>query len=227
MPMVQADADLIVAAGDIGVQLQGLQWLRQANIPVVYVAGNHEFYKGEYHATLLALRRAAAGGRVEFLERDCFIYREIRFLGCTLWTGLADDNDDNLEGLRDRVNDFKHIRCGKGGLLLHDYMGWHQMALDWLREELAKPYHGKTVVVTHHAPLLDSWKGLPTSKKRPAYCNDLTDLLKQHKIALWFHGHTHFANDYMAYGTRVLCNPRGYYGYKLVSAFNPGKIVEI
>lgn len=223
MSMIHTDADIIVAAGDIGLQTQGLRWLCQADKPVVYVAGNHEFYRGEYHATLLSLRRLAAGGPVEFLERDCFIYQDVRFLGCTLWTALEGD----LEMLRDRVNDFRHIRCGKGQLLLNDYIGWHQASLAWLQEELVKPYHGQTVVVTHHAPLLNSWKGSPISPKRPAYCNDLLVLIQSHDIAAWFHGHTHFASDYVIAGTRVLCNPRGYHGLMEVAAFDPGRLVEI
>ncbi|TAN49534.1 MAG: metallophosphoesterase [Methylococcaceae bacterium] len=227
IPLVNAAADLIVAAGDIGIQLQGLQWLGQADKPVVYVAGNHEFYRGEYHATLLALRRKASQSRVEFLERDCFIHQEVRFLGCTLWTGLENEDDDALQDLRTRINDFKHIRCGHGGLLLSDYIHWHRESLAWLEDELAKPYHGKTVVVTHHAPLLQSWHGLPSSKIRPAYCNDLSDLIKSHAISAWFHGHTHFANDYCVDGTRILCNPRGYQGYKPVRGFDVAKVVDV
>lgn len=227
MPLCAAEAELIVAAGDVGVQLQGLEWLRRAGRPVIYVAGNHEFYRGEYHATLLALRRAAAGGPVHFLERDCHIYRSVRFLGCTLWTDLEQEAVADLGALRGRINDFKYIRCGGSGLLLNDYLRWHRESLAWLLEELAKPYHGKTVVVTHHAPLQDSWRGLPHSPKRPAYCNHLPDLLRQHDIAAWFHGHTHFSSDYTVHGTRILCNPRGYQGYKLVAGFDAGKVVEI
>ena len=36
------DADVIAAAGDIGVGVQGIEWLQQCKKPIVYVAGNHE-----------------------------------------------------------------------------------------------------------------------------------------------------------------------------------------
>lgn len=110
---------------------------------MIYVAGNHEFYKGEYHATLLSLRRQAEVGPVEFLERDCHIHKGVRFLGCTLWTALQEDEAGDLAALRGRVNDFKHIRCGSGALLLNDYVHWHRGALAWLREELDKPITAK------------------------------------------------------------------------------------
>ena len=38
------DADIIIAAGDIGIYDQGLQWLQALDKPIIYIAGNHEFY---------------------------------------------------------------------------------------------------------------------------------------------------------------------------------------
>lgn len=34
--------DVIVAAGDIGVGTEGIEWLKTLGKPVVYVLGNHE-----------------------------------------------------------------------------------------------------------------------------------------------------------------------------------------
>lgn len=224
LPFPHTDADVIVAAGDIGLGLQGLQWLKQARTPVVYVAGNHEFYQNELHETLLGLRRYSAGSQVHFLERDCFIYKGVRFLGCTLWSEL---DDRHVEALRGRVSDFKCIRYGNNPLLLTDYVRMHRQSMAWLEEELAKPYHGATVVVTHHAPLQRSWRGLPTSVKRSAYCNTLDSLMNRYAITAWFHGHTHFVNDYTAHGARVLCNPRGYHGRNPVNNFDPLRRVAV
>lgn len=41
------DADVVVLAGDIGVGMGGLHWAqdRFPDRPVVYVPGNHEFYR--------------------------------------------------------------------------------------------------------------------------------------------------------------------------------------
>ena len=38
------DCDVIIAAGDIGVGVEGAEFLKGLNRPVVYVAGNHELY---------------------------------------------------------------------------------------------------------------------------------------------------------------------------------------
>jgi predicted phosphodiesterase len=91
------DADIVVAAGDIGVFDQGLAWLRSINKPVIYIAGNHEFYNGEYHDVLQMLRRECSGSNIQFLDKDVFIFQGVRFLGCTLWADLLVDGGPRLK----------------------------------------------------------------------------------------------------------------------------------
>ena len=47
----KADADVVVLAGDIHVGVKGIEWARRSfpSIPIVYVAGNHEFYGEHIH----------------------------------------------------------------------------------------------------------------------------------------------------------------------------------
>jgi len=73
------DADIVVAAGDIGVFNQGLTWLKAINKPVVYVAGNHEFYNSEYHQVMAMLRQECAGSNIQFLDKDEFVFQGVRF----------------------------------------------------------------------------------------------------------------------------------------------------
>ena len=55
------DADVIVAAGDIGVGLHGIEWLQQRKKPIVYLAGNHEYYGGDLvHTPVASAERAQA-----------------------------------------------------------------------------------------------------------------------------------------------------------------------
>lgn len=44
------DVDVIVLAGDIGVGFNGLEWIEQQCVekPVIYVPGNHEFYRHDF-----------------------------------------------------------------------------------------------------------------------------------------------------------------------------------
>lgn len=223
----QTDADLIVAAGDIGIGGMGLDWLKQAGKPVIYVAGNHEFYGQEYFSTINALRAGAAGSNVRFLERESLIMGEVRFLGCSLWTELGGEENDHLEDLLYLVNDFRKIRYQKDLLSFRDYVLLHRQSRRWLISELEKPFDGKTVIVTHHAPTPWSWHESPSNIKRFAYCNDLKEIFHNFEIVAWFHGHTHVVSDYRCAGARILCNPRGYHPAQLVVDFDPGRIVEV
>lgn len=56
--------DIIVLAGDIHLGTRGIPWIgaQSKGLPVIYVPGNHEFYKGE-HSRVLRDLRAACGVR--------------------------------------------------------------------------------------------------------------------------------------------------------------------
>ena len=71
------EADVIIAAGDIGIYNQGLEWLKKTRKPVIYVAGNHELYSNEYLDTMKFIRGKCAGSRVHFLENNIFVYNGI------------------------------------------------------------------------------------------------------------------------------------------------------
>ena len=103
------DADIIVAAGDIGVFRQGVDWLKAIKKPVIYVAGNHEFYFHEYKETLYVLRDECVGSRVHFLENDTFNFKGVRFIGCSLWTNVFLEGDANAIALGIALNDFRKI----------------------------------------------------------------------------------------------------------------------
>lgn len=221
------DADIIVAAGDIGVSTQGIDWLKTLNKPVIYVAGNHEFYTHEYRQTLRLIRKQCEGSNVCFLENDSFIFQDVRFLGCTLWADLFIEGNEKAEALGKTINDFRKIQfAGKSfDALLFSHL--YQSSKTWLEQELAQPFSGKTVVITHHAPSLWSWNDAAHALKKLAYCSDLKSLLHEYEIAAWFHGHVHSPADYRIAGARILCNPRGYLGTKVVPGFDQNRVVEI
>jgi Icc-related predicted phosphoesterase len=221
------DADLIIAAGDIGVFTQGVEWLKQTNKPVLYVAGNHEFYNNEYKGALEAIRNECAGSNVIFLENEVTEFQGTRFLGCTLWADLFVDGDDKAEALGETLNDFRRIKYEDSAFNQKIFTRLHERSKRWLIEQLQQPFSGQTVVITHHAPTEWSWKDSPFSLKKLAYCNDLKEMFHEYEIAAWFHGHIHSPGDYRIAGGRILSNPRGYFGRKLVDQFNVNKLVDI
>jgi Icc-related predicted phosphoesterase len=217
-----AAADLIVLAGDIGVGTQGVAWAIRTfpGKQVLYAIGNHEFYGGNISRTAIEIRKAAAGSNVTVLDNDSVILDGVRFLGCTLWTDfkLFGDSPDEiawaLHAAKYSIADFSTITFGTTGwmtpaqsVILHD------ASIEWLDTELAKPFDGKTVVITHHAPSIQSVEPrFAAHPATPAFASRLDHLVAQ--ANLWIHGHTHCAFDYRIGDDpekgRVVCNPRGY-----------------
>ena len=65
-------ADVVVLAGDIDRGARGVTWarIRFPDTPVLYVAGNHEFYDERIGRLHEKLREAAAGSNVHILENE-------------------------------------------------------------------------------------------------------------------------------------------------------------
>jgi hypothetical protein len=76
---------------------------------------------------------------------------------------------------------------------------------------LSTKYQGKTVVVTHHAPLTECAPGIKyeLGHLAAAYVNDWNEF-SGFDIDLWLHGHTHVGYEKTIKGIRYASNPRGY-----------------
>lgn len=253
-----ADADLVILAGDIHNHAEGIRWAAEtfgADIPVVYVPGNHEYYDGEFGALEVAMRDAAASvDNVHYLNNDALIDRDGRWrvLGTTLWTdfklfGADEDTVSAAIGAAEKVMlDFRgpiqvtwpasaSTTAAEGGnprlFTPADTLALHRQARTWLARELAKPFAGQTIVVTHHAPHRASLaEPFADDLSSAGFISHLADLVGP-PVALWVHGHTHTPFDYIANGTRVVCNPRGYVNRRRNRVENPlfvwDKIVEL
>ncbi len=212
----QADADVVILAGDIHNGTAAIGWA-EATFPgktVLYVPGNHEYYDGEYFEVAAALKARSAGSNVHVLDNGERVLDGARFLGSTLWTDFELFGEETLvpaieESLK-YVVDFRAIRYGTEGLFTPEHsLALHRKARAWLERKLGEPFPGKTVVITHHAPHPGSvhpkWGASLTSA---AFVSDLTPLLGP--AVLWIHGHTHDGFDFRVNGTRIVANPMGY-----------------
>ena len=230
----KTDADVLVLAGDIGAKLSGLELAKlQLEIPVLYIAGNHEYYGAAIPDLTEKLRDAARGSQVQFLENTVFVHQNVRFLGCTLWT------DFSILGLEHRalamweaeqkMNDYRLIRKSPNFSRLRpqDTASIHFASVKWLQSQLEIPFSGRTVVVTHHAPSAKSFdRKYQTDSLSPSFGSNLEALIEHSRIDLWVHGHTHHCVDYTLHGTRILSNQRGYPD-QIAPNFQPNLIVEI
>lgn len=233
------EADLLVLAGDVGSYqtrrdgsvmdepdwgLQRFSPLPQYAgwpVPVLFVPGNHEYDGLDMDEVHTGLRRACERLGIAWLERETLQIEGVRFVGTTLWSdydALVPAGATETERLRQREKAFRaanfylHKMAGQRRGALFDAAAMRELALEcqaWLRDTLAKPHAGATVVVTHFAPTLhsaDPRYGL--SPGTAGFCNTLDDLLPH--ADLWLHGHLHCPTDVQVGRCRVVANPLGY-----------------
>jgi len=59
---------------------------------VIYVAGNHEHYHGDFAHTISNLKKKLAHyTNLHILDREVFDLGDVRFIGSTLWTDMNKD----------------------------------------------------------------------------------------------------------------------------------------
>lgn len=260
-PQILPGTDVVVLAGDIGSYQPGSRLLTQdfglerfspllvpalAQAQVLFIPGNHEFDALDYDATYARLQETCTRLGITWLDREVVTLDGVRFIGTTLWSdfdALVEEGAPLTKQLQQRTKAFraanyylsKNTTIKDGEPVLAE--GIRALALDcqaWLRAALATPFEGKTVVVTHFAPSLDSAD--PRYGKTPGtagFCNSLDELFKRAQV--WMHGHLHCANDYvvegrdgpLSWGCRVIANPLGYLSKGEQEGYRPALVIEL
>ncbi|WP_449441121.1 serine/threonine protein phosphatase [Pseudomonas migulae] len=172
---------------------------------------NHEFYKGHIDHTLRKMREMAAP-HVHVLENQVWICNQTRFLVSTGWTDFSSTGDpvEAMVTCGLWMNDFQVIRVEERLRRLRpsDVIERNRDAFDFLVGELAQPFEGKTIVVTHHCPVPEVAGEKHDGHLSAAYTNRWHSLLSM--VDVWIFGHTHRAIDIELGGCRLISNPRGY-----------------
>ena len=217
-------AELLVLAGDIDSGWGGYERFAGWPVPVVVVAGNHEFDGRDVDEARAGLRALCQRLGFTFLEREEHMFtaadgQRVRILGSTRWS------DFDLFGTQQRARAeraaeyFLRLMGSMRGGRPFDAAAVRAEALAcraWLEDALAVPARGRwdrTLVVTHFGPSVRSAD--PRYGRQPgtaSFCNDDDALIP--RADLWLHGHLHCRHDYLVNRpgqrpTRVLCNPRG------------------
>jgi len=201
---------------------------------VVVIAGNHEFYHGNWKASIQYLRdEYSKFPNIYFLEQELKVIDDVTFIGATLWTDCNKGDPLTLHALGDMMNDFRIIRNDELGftkLRPAHTVHRHHRTLGYLKAVLPDLKDKKVVFVGHHAPTLNSIheKYRNDQLMNGGYASDLSELILDNpQIKLWTHGHMHDPFDYMVGETRVVCNPRGYAGHDSQADVFELKFLEI
>ena len=206
---------------------------------VIYIAGNHEHYHGDYANTITTLRdRLGYLVNLHILDKEMVTFGDVTFIGGTLWTDMNNEDPITLNAMSGMMNDF---RCVTNSNRVVNYKVYdesgniptfktrtatfspddavvdHKAMLEYIRLMIEGKFDQKFVVVGHHAPSKLSTHPRYADEviMNGGYSTALDEFIMDHpQIKLWTHGHTHENFDYMIGSTRIVCNPRGYDGYE-------------
>jgi len=227
------NADILVLAGDVNLGTKGIEWIKTkiSDKPVIYVLGNHEYYKGSYPKTLHKIKEAAKDSNIFVLENSFVDIEGMRFHGATLWTDFSIFGNPVKYGMicQSVMNDYKKIRRDPSYSKMRtvDIFKIHQLSKLWLQESLEEAKGMKNIVVTHHAPSIHSvpehYKNDPVTS---AYASDLEDMIREHQPLYWIHGHIHTPSKYEIGNTKIICNPHGYIDEKY-NGYEKELIIEV
>lgn len=200
---------------------------------VLYIPGNHEYYRGQIDKIDYVIRYNLSGfSNIHFLQNSSWTKDGITFLGGTLWTDM-NNNDPIVENvLKNGMNDFRLIDwkdfAGRGWKRFtpYDASVLHRNTLKYFDE--ASAGLDNVVIMSHHAP---SFKSVHPKYHKDIHLNhgyysDLEQFILDHpQIKLWTHGHMHDCFDYNIGTTRVVCNPKGYHDENKL--FDRHRIIEL
>lgn len=218
--------EVLVLAGDFTIKARNLDWLNNLDFEhVIYVLGNHEFYRGSIEKIYSETFKLLAP-HVHMLNDSSVNINGVDFHGATLWTDYNKSNPIDMMTAENVMNDHKLIRFENGERRFNagSALYLHNESIKFLKKSV-KP---GDIIVTHHAPSYQSVHAMyANSSFNYAFVSDLEDLITQLKPKLWFHGHVHTSFDYTIGDTNILCNPRGYKGYEENIEFDWNKTIEI
>jgi predicted phosphodiesterase len=200
-----ADVDVLVLAGDIA-SARDYDTLASTFAPLVrkyrhvlYVPGNHEYYKTSPAEAAGNLARLAEElPAVVVPDNRVAVIEGQRFVAGTMWFR----SDPVATKLRGFMTDFTVIR-GFEPWVYEQNAAFERV----LEAELAPG----DVVLTHHLPAPGSvWPRFVGSPLNAFFVCDMTRYIEARRPKLWIHGHTHTRCDYQVGDTRVVANPLGY-----------------
>lgn len=202
----EPDTEMIVIAGDLHVGAKKVYKLLEFifemyHIPIIYVPGNHEYYRSSFYRENSHFYRKGILHEDKFyiLLRNSVSFGKTKFSGCM---GNIDGSYESINilmhgGLSDfhQIKDFdKHEDFGKGEF---------RFMLDSVEKG--------TVAITHTmpSPRCISKRYIGDSYN-PCFTNDWSEIIFTRKPKVWICGHTHDRIDMMIEDTHIVANPYGY-----------------
>lgn len=229
--------DVLVLAGDIHNRNRHDSIIRQipATVRVILVAGNHEYYRGEFnHVNEFLTGLQVKYPNFTFLNNSSVTIDGVEFFGGTMFTdfGLYGESNKPLAAIDASrgIADFYHIKkIGSDGTEriwnTLDHLSEHTKFVRELDHWLTTTEGKKRVVVSHFVPSAQAIDPqFANSNLNPYFTAEMDRFMGL--VDYWFAGHTHTSFDRDIHGTRLVINPKGY-GKENTHGFKPDLVIEI
>jgi len=246
-PQPAPGAELLVLGGDIDAGWTALERFAGWPVPVIMVAGNHEFDGRDLVQGWGDLRARCARFGIRLIERESLVLTstaglKVRFVGTVRWSDFDLFGDAGRERAMRASAYFLKLMAAThdGAELTPELLRTESLACrDWLASELRRLNPGadapggwhRTVVITHFAPSQRSAD--PRFGNQPgtaSFCNADDHLIPL--ADLWLHGHLHCRHDYAVdrpgqAPTRVVCQAMGLIRKGEAEGFDPLKLIAV
>ena len=78
---------------------------------VIYIAGNHEHYHGDFAISIPRIREKLAYlPNIHFLDKEFIAFDDVTFIGGTLWTDMNKEDPNTLYSIKRHMNDYQIIK---------------------------------------------------------------------------------------------------------------------
>lgn len=231
--------DFVICCGDVsGDRISTERWIKNNIKKGIIIGGNHLGYnevtfdeKDTLIYSIKYLQDKFKDSPVYFLENQSVEIEDVIFVGCILFTDFNLFNHEDVCKMmaHKKMNDYRYVKVIDGNKLRKitatDQQKLHYESKKFIEKVCDENPSKKIIVISHHAP---SSKSIPVPYKHStlsaAYASNLEELVLKYKnLKLWCHGHMHTNCNYKLHGTKVICNPRGYYNEN--PEFDPNGII--
>lgn len=222
--------DVLVIAGDLNVGANAvwgdLKRFAEEQPNIVYVMGNHTFYRQDYHDTCRKLEDWAKYTSIKILNPGTVFYDpklkklvhlptsdSIAIIGGCLWTNFRNNELSKLAA-RTGINDFRLIKYDNRYFSPDDAARLFEQQYGYIKLQ-CETIKTKKLIVTHFLPAVEcidpQYIGCATSTLNDYFANDLGDWISYlENVPLFLHGHTHSNVNVQLGNTVIRANPYGY-----------------
>ena len=221
------DVDILIIAGDIAEYPKNLHFAdylssHYPKLRIIEIGSNHLYYSCiNLNMTMKEIDKACKkhneiNPNYYYLERDTVVLDNIKFIGCAMWTTMAEHQVGRRMKIMSCLNDFQYILAEKNRRFnVKDAVDLHNKSKRFITKEVNNTLDNQEcIVITHHAPFYEYH-----SEVSHAFGIDMSKTIKRFKKCptLWVSGHTHI-NDKDRYiqnkGFKYVMVASNQFGYK-------------